>query len=160
MDSREDLRADQPPARRGARLPRPRLRRGDTGQSSPIDPVLKKVRGYNPKADVREIARAYAFAEASHEGQKRKSGEEFITHPLAVTEILADLRLDTTTLEAALLHDTVEDTEVSLADIEQEFGPEVGAHRRRTHEARPPRVPLPRAGAGGERSQDDRRDGR
>ena len=125
MDSREDLRADQPPARRGARLPRPRLRRGDTGQSSPIDPVLKKVRGYNPKADVREIARAYAFAESSHEGQKRKSGEEFITHPLAVTEILADLRLDTTTLEAALLHDTVEDTEVSIADIEQEFSPEV-----------------------------------
>jgi len=95
VDSREDLRADQPPARRGARLPRPRLRRGDTGPSSPIDPVLKKVRGYNPKADVREIARAYAFAESSHEGQTRKSGEEFITHPLAVTEILADLRLDT-----------------------------------------------------------------
>ena len=125
MDSREDLRAEQPPARRGSRLPRPRLRRGDTGASSPIDPVLKKVRGYNPKADVREIARAYAFAEASHEGQKRKSGEDFITHPLAVTEILADLRLDTTTLEAALLHDTVEDTEVSLADIEEEFSPEV-----------------------------------
>ncbi|MGZ8580426.1 MAG: RelA/SpoT family protein [Actinomycetota bacterium] len=125
MDSREDLRAEQPPARRGARLPRPRLRRGDAGGPSPIDPVLKKVRGYNPKADVREIARAYAFAETSHEGQKRKSGEEFITHPLAVTDILADLRLDTTTLEAALLHDTVEDTDVSLDDIEQEFGPEV-----------------------------------
>ncbi|HET6714124.1 MAG TPA: bifunctional (p)ppGpp synthetase/guanosine-3',5'-bis(diphosphate) 3'-pyrophosphohydrolase [Actinomycetota bacterium] len=125
MDSREDLKAEQPPARRSTRLPRPRLRRGDTGAPSPIDPVLKKVRGYNPKADVREIARAYAFAEASHEGQKRKSGEDFITHPLAVTEILADLRLDTTTLEAALLHDTVEDTEVSLADIEEEFSPEV-----------------------------------
>ena len=123
MDSREDLEASSPP--RGGRLPS--LARGcagrDLGAPSPIDPVLKKVRGYNPKADVREIARAFAFAEASHEGQKRKSGEDFITHPVAVTEILADLRLDTTTLEAALLHDTVEDTEVSLADIEEEFSP-------------------------------------
>ena len=125
MDSREDLRADQPPARRGSRLPRPRLRRGDGGTPSAIDPVLKKVRSYNPKADLKEISRAFAFAEASHEGQKRKSGEDFITHPVAVTDIIADLRLDTTTLEAALLHDTVEDTDVSLADIEQEFGAEV-----------------------------------
>jgi len=125
VDSREDLRADQPPARRGSRLPRPRLRRGDGGTPSAIDPVLKKVRSYNPKADLKEIARAFAFAEASHEGQKRKSGEDFITHPVAVTDIIADLRLDTTTLEAALLHDTVEDTDVSLADIEQEFGAEV-----------------------------------
>jgi GTP pyrophosphokinase len=125
VDSREDLRADQPPARRGSRLPRPRLRRGDGGTPSAIDPVLKKVRSYNPKADLKEISRAFAFAEASHEGQKRKSGEDFITHPVAVTDIIADLRLDTTTLEAALLHDTVEDTDVSLADIEQEFGAEV-----------------------------------
>jgi GTP pyrophosphokinase len=125
VDSREDLRAEQPPARRAARLPRPRLRRGDAGPSSPIDPLLKKVRSYNPKADTREIARAYAFADASHEGQKRKSGEDFITHPVAVTDILADLRLDTTTLEAALLHDTVEDTAVTLGDIDEEFGGEV-----------------------------------
>jgi GTP pyrophosphokinase len=97
VDSREDLRADQPPARRGSRLPRPRLRRGDGGTPSAIDPVLKKVRTYNPKADLKEISRAFAFAEASHEGQKRKSGEDFITHPVAVTDIIADLRLDTTT---------------------------------------------------------------
>jgi GTP pyrophosphokinase len=90
-----------------------------------IDPVLKKVRGYNPKADVREIARAFAFAEASHEGQKRKSGEDFITHPVAVADVLADLRLDTTTIQAALLHDTVEDTSVTLGGLEEEFGGEV-----------------------------------
>ncbi len=125
MDSREDLRQEQPPARRGTRLPRPRLRRGDATPPSPIDPVLKKVRSYNPKADTREIARAFAFAEAAHLGQKRKSGEDFITHPVAVTEILADLRLDTTTLEAALLHDTVEDTQVTMQDIEDGFGPDV-----------------------------------
>jgi GTP diphosphokinase / guanosine-3',5'-bis(diphosphate) 3'-diphosphatase len=107
VDSREDLKAEQHPARRGGRLPRPRLRRGEPAAVSPIDPVLKKVRSYNPKADTREIARAFAFAETAHEGQRRRSGEDFITHPVAVTSILADLRLDTTTLEAALLHDTV-----------------------------------------------------
>jgi GTP pyrophosphokinase len=125
VDSREDLRAEQPPARRGTRIPRPRLRRGDGSPASAIDPLLKKVRSYNPKADTREIARAYAFAEAAHAGQKRKSGEDFITHPLAVTSILADLRLDTTTLEAALLHDTVEDTPVTMDEIEEGFGSDV-----------------------------------
>jgi GTP diphosphokinase / guanosine-3',5'-bis(diphosphate) 3'-diphosphatase len=135
VDSREDLTVEQeqtkpqpPQQRRGARLPnipRPRLRRSESGPPSLIDPVLKKVRSYNPKADVKEIQRAFAFAETSHEGQTRKSGEAFITHPVAVTEILADLRLDTTTLEAALLHDTVEDTHVTLDTIEGDFGPEV-----------------------------------
>ncbi|HJY32154.1 MAG TPA: bifunctional (p)ppGpp synthetase/guanosine-3',5'-bis(diphosphate) 3'-pyrophosphohydrolase, partial [Actinomycetota bacterium] len=65
------------------------------------------------------------FAAEHHEGQKRLSGEDFIEHPLAVAQILADLGLDTTTLEAALLHDTVEDTDVSVAELESEFGPEV-----------------------------------
>ncbi|HET7308872.1 MAG TPA: bifunctional (p)ppGpp synthetase/guanosine-3',5'-bis(diphosphate) 3'-pyrophosphohydrolase, partial [Actinomycetota bacterium] len=65
------------------------------------------------------------FAAEHHEGQKRLSGEDFIEHPLAVAQILADLGLDTTTLEAALLHDTVEDTDVSVADLESGFGPEV-----------------------------------
>ena len=65
------------------------------------------------------------FAQDSHEGQSGKSGEHFIEHPVAVAEILADLRLDTTTLAAALLHDTVEDTDVTLAAIEEEFGEEV-----------------------------------
>jgi len=125
VDSREDLRQDEPPARRGTRLPRPRLRRGDGTPPSPIDPLLKKVRSYNPKADTREIARAFAFAEAAHVGQKRKSGEDFITHPVAVTDVLADLRLDTTTLEAALLHDTVEDTRVTMQEIEEGFGADV-----------------------------------
>ena len=74
-------------------------------------PLLKKVKSYNPKADLDELVAAYRFAEASHEGQKRKSGEDFVEHPLSVAGILADLRLDTTTLEAALLHDTVEDTD-------------------------------------------------
>ena len=114
--------------RRGSRLPnipRPRLRRGDGSGSSAIDPLIKKVRSYNPRADTKEIQRAFAFAESSHEGQKRMSGEDFITHPVAVAEILADLRLDTTTLEAALLHDTVEDTLATVKTIEDDFGEEV-----------------------------------
>jgi len=120
VDSREEVKVEQ----RRARL-LSRLRPGGSGPSSPVDLLIKAVRGYNPKADVEELLAAYRFAELSHEGQKRLSGEDFIAHPLAVAGILADLRLDTTTLEAALLHDTVEDTDVTLEVIEEEFGDEV-----------------------------------
>ena len=126
MDSREEVQLEQPSQRRGARLPRPRLRRGEAGPPSRIDPLLKKVRTYNPKADLKELQRAFEFAEGKHEGQKRMSGEDFIEHPLAVAGILADLHLDTTTLMSALLHDTVEDTDVTVDDIDDEFGDEVG----------------------------------
>jgi GTP diphosphokinase / guanosine-3',5'-bis(diphosphate) 3'-diphosphatase len=98
-----------------------------SGPSEPqsLDGLLKKVRAYNPKADVRQVQRAYESAEASHRGQVRKSGEPFIEHPLGVAHILADLGMDTITLEAALLHDVVEDTSFSLEDIERDFGNEV-----------------------------------
>ena len=127
MDSREDVTREEAKVeqRRGGRLPIPRLRRGDSTPSR-IDPLLKKVRAYNPKAELKELQRAFEFAQAAHEGQKRKSGGDFIEHPIAVTDILADLHLDTTTLVAALLHDTVEDTEVSLDAIRGEFGDDVG----------------------------------
>ena len=120
MDSREQVKAEQ---RRGGLLSR--LRPGEPGPPSPVEPLLKIVRGYNPKADLKEIQRAYAVAEVSHDGQKRISGEDFILHPVAVATILADLHLDTTTITAALLHDTVEDTDVTLAEIEEDFGEEV-----------------------------------
>jgi len=120
VDSREQVRAEQ---RRGGLLAR--LRPGEPPPAL-IEPVLRKVRTYNPRADHREIQRAYAFAEAAHEGQKRLSGEDFIEHPVAVAGILADLRLDTTTIEAALLHDTVEDTDVTLDELQEAFGGEVG----------------------------------
>src|SRR5207244_9166528 len=81
----------------------------------------------NSKTDPKEIQRAYGFAAAAHEGQRRLSGEDFVEHPVAVASILADLGMDLTTLQAALLHDTVEDTEVALEDIEREFGKEVAA---------------------------------
>ncbi len=74
---------------------------------------------------MKALEAAYQTAEAAHSGQRRLSGEPFIEHPLAVAQILADLRLDTTTLEAGLLHDTVEDTTVSLETIQTEFGEDV-----------------------------------
>jgi GTP diphosphokinase / guanosine-3',5'-bis(diphosphate) 3'-diphosphatase len=112
----------QPP-RRSGRLPRPRLRRGEA--PTRVGALLRDVRTYNPKADLKELERAFRFAEAAHEGQTRKSGEEFIEHPLAVARIAAQLHLDTTSLEAALLHDTVEDTPVTLAQLDEQFGGEV-----------------------------------
>ncbi|GIU96519.1 MAG: GTP pyrophosphokinase [Actinomycetota bacterium] len=123
--TRDDVRTE-PPQRRGGRLPLPRLRRGEPEVASArLRPLLRQVRAYNPKADVRAIERAYTIAERVHEGQKRLSGEDYIEHPLAVATILADLRLDTTTLVAALLHDTVEDTELTLEEVERTFGAEV-----------------------------------
>jgi GTP diphosphokinase / guanosine-3',5'-bis(diphosphate) 3'-diphosphatase len=77
------------------------------------------------RAELREVIRAYHYARAMHEGQKRRSGEEYITHPVAVATNLASLGLGTATLLAALLHDTVEDTRASLEDIREGFGDEV-----------------------------------
>ncbi|HEX2423408.1 MAG TPA: bifunctional (p)ppGpp synthetase/guanosine-3',5'-bis(diphosphate) 3'-pyrophosphohydrolase [Actinomycetota bacterium] len=129
MNSKEDLQLETPPSpppqKRSGRLPIPRLRRGDSSPPAGLPTLLKNVRSYNPKGDLRVLEEAYRVAEEAHEGQVRKSGEPFIEHPLAVAEILADLRLDTTTLTAALLHDTVEDTEVTLGRIQQGFGDDV-----------------------------------
>ena len=129
MNSKEDLQLETPPSpppqKRSGRLPIPRLRRGDSSPPAGLPTLLKNVRSYNPKGDLRALEEAYRVAEEAHEGQVRKSGEPFIEHPLAVAEILADLRLDTTTLTAALLHDTVEDTEVTLGRIQQGFGEDV-----------------------------------
>ena len=71
------------------------------------------------------VARAYAIAEKAHRGQKRKSGEPYFIHPAAVAEILIDWKLDSSTIAAGLLHDAVEDTAVTLADIKKEFGDEI-----------------------------------
>lgn len=89
-------------------------------------PLVDEHLRWYPKADTALLSRAYAVAEHLHREQKRKSGEPFIIHPLAVATILAEMGLDTATLVAALLHDTVEDTPFSLAHLTAEFGPEVG----------------------------------
>jgi GTP diphosphokinase / guanosine-3',5'-bis(diphosphate) 3'-diphosphatase len=126
VETRDDLTVGtaQPPARRGGRLPLPRRRRGDA-EPTGFDALQRKVRTYNPKGDLKGLEAAYQTAEAAHAGQRRLSGEAFIEHPLAVAQILAELRLDTTTLEAGLLHDTVEDTTVSLDTIRTDFGEDV-----------------------------------
>jgi GTP pyrophosphokinase len=90
-----------------------------------LEPLLAIHRGAHPKVDARSLQRGYDIAEEAHRGQLRKSGDPYITHPLAVATILAELGMDTTTLVAALLHDTVEDTGLTLADLEAEFGAQV-----------------------------------
>ncbi|MFD0307717.1 RelA/SpoT family protein [Streptomyces sp. NPDC127119] len=90
-----------------------------------IGHVVEAHRAHHPDADLDPLRRAYVLAESSHRGQMRKSGEPYITHPLAVTLILAELGAETTTLTASLLHDTVEDTEVTLDQVRAEFGEEV-----------------------------------
>jgi GTP diphosphokinase / guanosine-3',5'-bis(diphosphate) 3'-diphosphatase len=90
-----------------------------------LEPLASVHRALHPKADLALLQRAYDVAEARHAGQKRKSGDPYITHPLAVATILAELGMDTTTLVAALLHDTVEDTDYSLERLRADFGEEV-----------------------------------
>ncbi|MEU9287780.1 HD domain-containing protein [Streptomyces sp. NPDC048275] len=90
-----------------------------------IGHVAEAHRAHHPDADLEPLRRAYVLAESSHRGQMRKSGEPYITHPLAVTLILAELGAETTTLTASLLHDTVEDTEVTLDQVREQFGDEV-----------------------------------
>ncbi|MDG9694449.1 HD domain-containing protein [Streptomyces sp. DH17] len=90
-----------------------------------IGHVAEAHRAHHPDADLDPLRRAYVLAESSHRGQMRKSGEPYITHPLAVTLILAELGAETTTLTASLLHDTVEDTDVTLDQVGEQFGAEV-----------------------------------
>ncbi|POH67467.1 bifunctional (p)ppGpp synthetase/guanosine-3',5'-bis(diphosphate) 3'-pyrophosphohydrolase [Cryobacterium zongtaii] len=90
-----------------------------------VDTLLKTVRTHHPKVDLSIIERAYAAAERAHEGQKRRSGEPYITHPVAVAQILADLGIGPKTVAAALLHDTVEDTDYTLDELRADFGDEI-----------------------------------
>jgi len=87
-----------------------------------LDSLCDKVLAANPNADVAVIKKAYQISEKAHAGQIRRSGEPYISHPLGVAMILADMHLDIPTIATGLLHDTVEDTVLTLADIETEFG--------------------------------------
>ena len=90
-----------------------------------IAPVIDALREHHPNADTSEITRAFEVARIAHTGQLRKSGEDYITHPVAVTLILAELGLNEVTLIASLLHDTVEDTPYSLMQLRVDFGDEI-----------------------------------
>ena len=90
-----------------------------------IDDIISKTKKYNRKSDTKLIMRAYNYAKSAHDGQLRKSGEPYIIHPVEVAYIVSTLELDDYAICAALLHDVVEDTSVTLEDIKTEFGPEI-----------------------------------
>lgn len=116
----------------GPEAPRMRMRQrlarlgaSKSATSAVLDPLFKVVRANHPKADLALLERAYNTAEHYHRGQTRKSGDPYITHPLAVTTILAELGMTEPTLVAALLHDTVEDTSYTMEQLTADFGGEV-----------------------------------
>jgi GTP pyrophosphokinase len=114
---------DSPSSRMRSRLGRFGARSGAAFPA--IEPVLQAARTNHPKADLAVVEQAYVVAEKAHRGQLRKSGDPYITHPVAVATILAELGMTPSTLAAALLHDTVEDTDYSLDQLRREFGPEI-----------------------------------
>lgn len=90
-----------------------------------FDDIVEKIQGKYSEKDIRLLQKAYIFAARAHKGQTRRSGEPYLSHPLEVTNILAEMNLDLTTLIAGLLHDVPEDTEVTIAEIRENFGKEV-----------------------------------
>ncbi|HSJ59755.1 MAG TPA: bifunctional (p)ppGpp synthetase/guanosine-3',5'-bis(diphosphate) 3'-pyrophosphohydrolase [Jiangellaceae bacterium] len=111
------------PVRVRARLARLTSQRHQTDPA--LEPLFRIVRNTHPKADLSVVEKAYHTAARAHSGQKRRSGDPYITHPLAVTTILAELGMTPPTLAAALLHDTVEDTDYDLDELRRDFGPEI-----------------------------------
>src|SRR5881409_1663528 len=89
--------------------------------------LVERVRSYNPNTDEDLLNRAYVYAMKAHGSQTRASGDPYFSHPLEVAAILTDLKLDDATIVAALLHDTIEDTEATRAEIDEKFGHGIGA---------------------------------
>jgi GTP pyrophosphokinase len=112
-------------APRGVRSRLARLTSSRLSSDPALEPLLRTLRASHPRADTGVITRAYEVAAKAHEGQFRKSGEPYITHPLAVAMILAELGMTPPTLAAALLHDTVEDTDYTVRRLEDDFGAEI-----------------------------------
>ena len=90
-----------------------------------LEDLLIKTARYNPQRDGAMLERAFLFGEAAHAPQKRANGEPYFIHPIAVANLLADLRLDDATIATALLHDVVEDTNATKATLEEQFGTEI-----------------------------------
>src|ERR1044071_6830094 len=97
----------------------------NTEADAAFERIIQKVASYNPEADLDLLRRAYELAREKHSGQTRRSGAPYISHPVAVVEILASLEMDVPTLTAGFLHDVVEDTTACIEDISRKFGPEV-----------------------------------
>jgi GTP diphosphokinase / guanosine-3',5'-bis(diphosphate) 3'-diphosphatase len=90
-----------------------------------LETLIEEIPKYQPGADLDVLARAYRFSAASHQGQQRASGEPYLSHPLEVANLLVDFKMDVTTVTAGLLHDVLEDTTATKADLEREFGSEI-----------------------------------
>ena len=97
----------------------------DAAQAQDFESLIASLKEVRPKEDLSPIEKAYQFANQYHAGQKRASGEPYMCHPLAVAQILSDMRMDVVSIETGLLHDIVEDTSVTTADIQKNFGDEV-----------------------------------
>lgn len=123
LDVSPEAQIGAPSGRMRSRLGRFGARNGATFPA--LEPVLQAARTNHPKADLAVVEQAYVVAEKAHRGQLRKSGDPYITHPVAVATILAELGMTPSTLAAALMHDTVEDTDYSLDQLRREFGPEI-----------------------------------
>ena len=123
MSEKEESRFEMDdPSRNGTGLVTP----GDfTPPEELYQDLLDKIREYHPSYDISQIEKAYRIASKAHEGQKRKSGEPYIIHPLCVGIILAELEMDKETIVAGILHDVVEDTVMTIEEISKEFSPEV-----------------------------------
>ena len=117
----------KPASRSPLRIILGRFRRSSQPSVAPdeVKPLLAKLQAAHPRADVEDVIRAFKVANEYHAGQFRLSGDPFITHPLEVAQILADMGMDATTVVGALLHDAVEDTDASLDDLREGFGEEV-----------------------------------
>ncbi|MEZ5267708.1 MAG: HD domain-containing protein [Microthrixaceae bacterium] len=102
-------------------------RRHTLPEAMELQGIVEEYRRRHPKRPTEHISGAYELAAKCHEGQLRRSGEPYITHPLAVASIVASYGMDDTTISAALLHDAVEDTGLTLAEVEDRFGGEVAA---------------------------------
>src|SRR5215210_6040668 len=125
-ERRTDRQSSRVPSTRGMRNRLARMGGGRNQNEKPeLEPLFRSIRANHPKADLALIERAYRTAEHLHRTQIRKSGDPYITHPLAVATILADIGMTEPTLVAALLHDTVEDTPYTLEDVRSDFGDEV-----------------------------------
>ncbi|MBI79132.1 MAG: bifunctional (p)ppGpp synthetase/guanosine-3',5'-bis(diphosphate) 3'-pyrophosphohydrolase [Pseudomonadota bacterium] len=96
-------------------------------QSNSFDSLIDKLKTYLNKNEIDEVIEAHNFSNLAHSGQKRLSGEDYISHPIAVATILAELRLDVGSIKAALLHDVLEDTDVTLKELENNFGNDIAA---------------------------------
>jgi len=134
MRTRPDLPRMQSQALTRAPLQAPPVPPSSAEKAAPRKPqmmrqydLIERVRAYNPKSDEALLNRAYVYAMKAHGDQRRASGDPYFSHPIEVAAILTDLKLDDATIAAALLHDTIEDTDATRADIDQLFGKDIGA---------------------------------